>query len=84
VYKCYKGDISKAAGFWDARNSDYFKPCCGMTEYYVASGIAVTGAGTQNTTAALTPSGSGSGSARVSPTAWALFLSALLCLLTIF
>jgi len=42
VYQCYRGDISTQPGFW-SREKDYTVPCCGMTEFYVGSGITVNG-----------------------------------------
>eukprot|EP00386_Alphamonas_edax_P016049 GDKI01049041.1.p1 GENE.GDKI01049041.1~~GDKI01049041.1.p1 ORF type:complete len:227 (-),score=54.04 GDKI01049041.1:67-747(-) len=34
VYKCFRGDLSQAKGFWDRRDSEYNKPCCEGTVYY--------------------------------------------------
>lgn len=49
--KCWKANIAQTSGFWDGTRKDDTGtlPCCGMTHYYVATGIAFNGAGTLDT-----------------------------------
>lgn len=43
--QCYKVDISQIASYWAGNEaSEYSKPCCGMTEYYVKD-VTIDGAG---------------------------------------
>jgi len=35
---CWKGDISKNTKFWIGK--DTVEPCCGMSEYYLATGMS--------------------------------------------
>jgi len=60
VFKCWKGDITSVPGgkaaFWSSdKNSAYLKPCTGATNYYAASGITISGAGSQSGTTPVTP-----------------------------
>jgi hypothetical protein len=41
VNKCWKGNISAIPDFWSPRNSIHSRPCCGMTEYYVQTGVTL-------------------------------------------
>lgn len=45
VYQCFRSDISKDAAFFADNGSPYNQPCCGITNYYVAYGITINGAG---------------------------------------
>jgi len=53
VFKCWRGDLTSVPGgtttFWTSnKQSTYFKPCTGATNYYAASGITISGVGTQS------------------------------------
>lgn len=70
--ECWKADLTSIEGFRSTEAPDrnpYYQPCCGMTNYWVAHGYGINGAGAQDASGATqSPSPTPAASPITSPT----------------
>ena len=59
--QCYRGNMTGRGAVTFSKMNDYYKPCCGMTHYYEADGIAIDGVGTLDTSYCALPVSLGTG-----------------------